>query len=76
MIYASYKATGIRIEVHNDGSITFDYGGSLGSKTFKNLRELQTEIPDWIDAQRNRLIRQAAELEEVEKAVQRMYLKK
>jgi hypothetical protein len=66
-----YVATGIRITPQPEGGIEFDYGGSLGSRTFADMTALRQHVSRWIDERRKKLIREAAELEQVEKDLQK-----
>jgi putative metallohydrolase (TIGR04338 family) len=69
--HGRYPKTGIQIAEHADGSVTFDYGHSMGSTTFPSVEAMHETIPDWIAARRKRLLAEAVELEKVERAVEK-----
>jgi hypothetical protein len=72
--YKRFPKTGITIDMHDGGRVTFDYGHSMGSTTFDTVACMADpdNVPRWITERRKRLVAEAAELDKVERVVERM----
>jgi hypothetical protein len=61
-----YRHNDITVMRSGDGSLYFNYGGSMGSQTFPSAEAAHTPLRDWLAARRAQLERQLAELPQIE----------
>jgi hypothetical protein len=64
-----YPYSGMAIEPLEDGKIRFEYGGSLGSKTFVNNVTFCAEMETWMQTRARLLRKQIEELEQLSRDI-------